>query len=223
MRLTRAKLRRLVIEAVSDVEAAEITSALKQAGGAADKEVIDKALAAAKEKEADEEEEVSDDDLAAIGVGKLEDGDYYLNPANESRVRRMILDVLLEGKKGEEPAHFGSGKNVTVFGYKTKHFDICLSATNLFNDLKKQLNAKGVSLDGVEKMVKKAARISDQIFGLEKRVVKKGTATKKECDRARELNAELKDCLKHVLGSDTNSRLNYMPMHIREITKRKEK
>ena len=98
-----------------------------------------------------------------------------------------------------------------------------MSATNLFNDLKKQLNTKGVDLDGIEKMVKKAARISDQIFGLEKRVVKRGTATKQECDRARELNVQLKDCLKHVLGGDTNKKLSYMPMHIREITKRKEK
>ena len=141
---------------------------------------------------------------------------------SEQQIRRLVQEIVIkEAKQKDLPAHFGGGKNITVFGYKTKHFDICLSAVNLFEDLKKKL--KGVNLDGIKDMVAKAAKLSDQIFGLEKRVVKRDSATKKECDKARELNDQLMMCLKKILGKDTGKKTGYMKMHIREITKRKEK
>ena len=37
----------------------------------------------------------------------------------------------------EIPSHFGSGKEITVKGYETKHFDICASAVSLFTKLDK--------------------------------------------------------------------------------------
>ena len=136
--------------------------------------------------------------------------------------RRQLKELILQvAKKLDVPSHFGGGKNISIYRYKPKHVDICLSAVNLFEDLKKKL--KGVKLAGVEKTITKAARLSDQIFGIEKRVVKRGSSTAKECDRARELNTELKDVLKGVLGSTARDKLGYMTMHIREITKRKTK
>ena len=136
--------------------------------------------------------------------------------------RKQLREIILqEAKKIDVPAHFGGGSNLTVFGYKTKNFDICLSAVKLFEDLKKRL--KGTKLEGVEKSVAKAARLSDQIFGIEKRVVKRGASTQEECDRAAELNRDLKSIVKSVLGASANDKLGYMKMHMREITKRKEK
>ena len=137
---------------------------------------------------------------------------------NLRQLRRIILE---EAEKAKLPAHFGGGKNINVFGYKTKHFEICASAVMLFEELKEEL--KGVKLEGVKDMVVKAAKLSDQIFGLEKRVVKRGSATKQECDRARELNDQLKVCMKKILGAKSTKKLGYMSMHIREITKRKQK
>ena len=136
--------------------------------------------------------------------------------------RKQLRNLILhEAKKMDVPAHFGGGKNITVFGYKTKHYDICLSAVNLFEDLKEKL--KGVNLEGVEKSIVRAAKLSDQIFGIEKRVVKRGSSTSEECDKSRALNNELKDVLKGVLGNAAREKLGYMTMHVREITKRKDK
>ena len=146
----------------------------------------------------------------------------------EQKFPSEVIDLPSEGKLYPEGHPCKDGK--IEIKYMTAKEEDILTSANLIKKglvidrlLSSLVVTKGVNLDGVEKMVKKAARISDQIFGLEKRVVKRGAATKKECDKGRELNAELKDCLKHVLGSETNSRLGYMPMHIREITKRKEK
>ena len=136
--------------------------------------------------------------------------------------RKQLRNIILqEAKKLDVPSHFGGGKNISVFGYKTKHFDICLSAVNMFEELKEKL--KGVDLEGVEKSITKAAKLSDQIFGIEKRVVKRGSSTTEECDKSRLLNNELKDLLKGVLGNSAREKLGYMTMHIREITKRKAK
>jgi len=136
--------------------------------------------------------------------------------------RKQLRNLILqEAKKMDVPAHFGGGRNINVFGYKTKHFDICLSAVNLFEDLKGKL--KGVNFAGVEKSIVKAAKLSDQIFGIEKRVVKRGSSTSEECDKSRALNNELKDVLKGVLGNAAREKLGYMTMHVREITKRKDK
>tara|TARA_A100001011_G_scaffold400259_1_gene513621 strand:- start:12876 stop:13586 length:711 start_codon:yes stop_codon:yes gene_type:complete len=234
-KLSRRQLRQLINEeahAVVSKDAIQkaIIDTLNAEGGAAGLAPLVKAVKALANDDLELPEDLKDADdakyeeiiVSTPNVKKHAMTDYIeMTGLSESNIRRIIRDVLNEGKDEDVPAHFGSGKDITVFGYKTKHFEICLSATNLFNELKDRLNKS--KLDGVEKLIKKAAKISDQIFGLEKRVVKRGTATKAECDRSRELFAELKDCLRHVLGSDTNKKLSYMPMHIREITKRKEK
>jgi len=136
-----------------------------------------------------------------------------------SLLRQILAEEVEKAKK--LPSHFGSGKNITVFGYRTKHFDICLSAEVLFKDIKDEL--KGVNLDGVKKMVAKAAQLSDKIFGIEKRVVNRGSATKEECNQSEELNDQLKACMKKILGDKTTKKIGYMSMHLREIRKRKDK
>ena len=39
------------------------------------------------------------------------------------------------------PDHFGGGENIDIFGYQTKHFDICKSAVTLYNKLKENEEA----------------------------------------------------------------------------------
>mgnify|MGYP001481861323 FL=1 len=67
----------------------------------------------------------------------------------------------------EIPSHFGSGKEITVKGYETKHFDICASAVSLFTKLDKVDNEEAT------KYIVEAAKGIDHIFEMEKAVVNK--------------------------------------------------
>ena len=67
----------------------------------------------------------------------------------------------------EIPSHFGSGKEITVKGYETKHFDICASAVELFTKLDKVDNEEAT------KYIVEAAKGIDHIFEMEKAVVNK--------------------------------------------------
>ena len=46
----------------------------------------------------------------------------------------------------DAPEHFGGGENLDVFGYQTKHFDICKSATTLYEKLIQNEDDKDLSL-----------------------------------------------------------------------------
>ena len=83
-----------------------------------------------------------------------------------------LKDLLYEqevDKKPEHkiPSHFGSGKEITVKGYKTNHFDICASAVELFGKLDKVDNEEAT------KLIVEAAKDMDMVFQLEKAVVRK--------------------------------------------------
>jgi len=86
-----------------------------------------------------------------------------------------LKDLLIEqedfkvDKKPEHdiPSHFGSGKEITVKGYETKHFDICASAVSLFTKLDKVDNEEAT------KYIVEAAKGIDHIFEMEKAVVNK--------------------------------------------------
>ena len=137
---------------------------------------------------------------------------------SRSQLRNLISE---EAKKAKLPGHFGSGKNIDVYGYKTKHFEICLSAVNLFEELKKKL--KGINLKGIKVQVAEAAKITDKIFAIEKRVVKNNKSTEKDIEAALELNGQFKHAVKKIFAEDAVKKIAYMPMHLKEITKRKEK
>ena len=42
----------------------------------------------------------------------------------------------------DAPEHFGGGENIDIFGYQTKHFDICRSAVTLYEKLRENEEAK---------------------------------------------------------------------------------
>ena len=46
------------------------------------------------------------------------------------KLKTLLVEQEQENKYPENaPKHFGGGENLDVFGYQTKHFDICKSAT----------------------------------------------------------------------------------------------
>jgi|GEM_PF-1615774 len=74
-------------------------------------------------------------------------------------------------KGGQVPAHFGSGKNIEVFGYETKNFDICGTAVKEFEaavDIMKD------SKELEKESLAYCAKYVDNLFGIEKVVVEGG-------------------------------------------------
>ena len=67
-------------------------------------------------------------------------------------------------KEQKIPDHFGGGENIDIFGYQTKHFDICRSAVTLYEKLKENEEAKDLIVESAKDM--------DHLFEMEKQVVK---------------------------------------------------
>ena len=81
-------------------------------------------------------------------------------------IKLKSLLVEQENKyPADAPEHFGGGENLNVFGYQTKHFDICKSATTLYEKLIQNEEAK--------ELVIQTAKDFDHLFEMEKQVVAK--------------------------------------------------
>ncbi len=78
------------------------------------------------------------------------------------------------------PAHFGSGHNIDVFGYETKHFDVCLAAVNEFERVIGliELEEDGKAKSKMKETTKYAAMFVDNVFGVEKDAVSDGFVLK---------------------------------------------
>jgi len=130
-----------------------------------------------------------------------------LKSATKRRTRRMIEQAVIDKTI---PDHFDSGKNINVYGYDTKHFDICASAVTLF-----ETELSGAKFLGTEKMIVDAAKITDKIFAIEKRIVRRGYSEYEECEETQELHDEFKDVVKDVLVEDYSDKITFMKMHVR--------
>ena len=73
--------------------------------------------------------------------------------------------ILKESEAGE----------LNVYGYQTQHFDICPAATSLFKRI-----LDGELGDLSEIAIKNMAKINDQLFLLEKKVIEKGQASEQQ-------------------------------------------
>ena len=81
-------------------------------------------------------------------------------------IKLKTLLVEQENKyPADAPEHFGGGENIDIFGYQTKHFDICRSAVTLYEKLKQNEEAK--------ELVIQSAKDMDHLFEMEKQVVAK--------------------------------------------------
>ena len=78
----------------------------------------------------------------------------------------LKLKTLLKEENNypaDAPEHFGSGKNIDIFGFQTKHFDICGTAVVLYNKLKEN--------DEHKDLIVASAKEMDHLFEMEKQVV----------------------------------------------------
>ena len=80
------------------------------------------------------------------------------------KLKTLLVEQEQENKYPEDaPKHFGGGENIDIFGYQTKHFDICKSATTLYEKLIQNEEAKD--------LIVKTAKDFDHLFEMEKQVV----------------------------------------------------
>ena len=219
MKILREELATVTGDAIEDA----VMSVLSDEGGAAGLEPIEDALTDLEDDDVSSPDESIEDLINGVpGVKRHTDGDYIDTTQLESRViritkqqlRRLIEQVVIDKTV---PEHFGSGENIDVYGYDTKHFDICRSAVTLFED-----SLADAEFLGTEKMIVEAAKMADKIFAIEKRVVSKGYSELEECEEAVELHDKFKECVKNILVEDYTDKIGFMKMHVKEITKREE-
>jgi hypothetical protein len=95
-------------------------------------------------------------------------------------IKLKTLLVEQENKyPADAPEHFGGGENIDIFGYQTKHFDICRSAVTLYEKLKQNEEAK--------ELVIQSAKDMDHLFEMEKQVVAQEPLDHDPIDHAIEL------------------------------------
>ena len=72
-------------------------------------------------------------------------------------IKTLVNEVINE-EDNETPSHFGGGENISVFGYDTKHFDICNSAVILFEKLIKVIDAQSEKTEKVKKRIREKVK-----------------------------------------------------------------
>lgn len=108
--------------------------------------------------------------------------------------------------------------NLDVFGYPTKHFEICPGAQALFQNL--------VSVPPTEEtvgMIRSMAQIADNVFEIEKNVLAKEKATPEELETATVLVEDFYDVLEEVVEemAEESAKMNadFMNNHLEIISK----
>ena len=80
------------------------------------------------------------------------------------KLKTLLVEQEQDSKyPSDAPKHFGSGENIDIFGFQTKHFDICGSAVSLYNKLKEYDEHKELIIESAKEM--------DHLFEMEKQVV----------------------------------------------------
>jgi len=98
------------------------------------------------------------------------------------KLKTLLVEQEQENKYPEDaPKHFGGGENIDIFGYQTKHFDICKSAVTLYEKLREYDDEK------VKELVLITAKDFDHLFEMEKQVVAQEPLDHDPIDHAIEL------------------------------------
>ena len=135
-----------------------------------------------------------------------------------------LKDLLYEQEVDKDsshkiPDHFGSGKEITVKGYKTNHFDICASAVELFTKLDK------VEDEEATEYIIEAAKGMDHIFEMEKAVVRKEALNHDPIKHGIELTNTVSFQLGYVAkitGEDFMKETLFIPAHIMVMIERQD-
>jgi hypothetical protein len=105
--------------------------------------------------------------------------------------------------------------SLDIFGYKTKYFQICPGAINLFQNL--------IKMDGIPQddygMIRSAAGIADNIFKIEYDVINRGSSTYDEVEEAVVLLDDFKDVMGEIKKDipQLEMDLSFMNNHIVKI------
>ena len=117
----------------------------------------------------------------------------------------------------DAPDHFGKGENLNVFGYQTKHFDICKSATTLYEKLIQNEEAKD--------LVIQTAKDFDHLFEMEKQVVRGEEVDHDPIEHGVEIVNIISFQLGRVaeiINDDFERDTNFLKLHLMEIINRKK-
>ena len=94
--------------------------------------------------------------------------------AEDAAMKKSALGMAMYGKKAKMDEAEGQ---VNVFGYQTKHFDICPGAQSLY----KKITDEKLKDDAI-----KSAKLQDALFAMEKRALKSG-ASKEDVEKAQKI------------------------------------
>jgi hypothetical protein len=119
---------------------------------------------------------------------------------------------------GEVPAHFGSGRNIDVFGYQTQHFDICGAAVKEFEAAVEIMqNAK----ESEKESLARCAKYVDGLFGIEKLVVENSSADDANFYEA--VSDIMSASIYNYRAEMSINLFSFVPQHLKEIAVRMEK
>ena len=119
---------------------------------------------------------------------------------------------------GKVPAHFGSGKNINVFGYQTENFDICATAVKEFESA---IQIMDNGKETYKESLAKCAKYIDNLFGIEKYVVENGDA---EDSNFYEAISDIMSASIYNYRAEMSINLfSFVPQHLKEIAARMEK
>ena len=105
------------------------------------------------------------------------------------------------------------GMEIDVLGYKTKNFTLCPGAVATFNHLMEM--PLGEDTVG---MIRSAAQVADNVFGIEKEIIEKGTATEEQLKEAKILVEDFKDIMEEIDEEVMMQHdVSYMDGHITKI------
>ena len=119
---------------------------------------------------------------------------------------------------GKVPAHFGSGKNIEVFGYQTENFDICATAVKEFESAMEIMqNAK----ESEKESLARCAKYVDGLFGIEKQVVENsGTDDANFYEAVSDI---MSASIYNYRAEMSINLFSFVPQHLKEIAIRMEK
>lgn len=153
---------------------------------------------------------------------KIEDAKKWAKENGFDRLRVSNIDMEKTpdftktfAKGGEVPSHFGSGKNINVFGYETMHFDICGKAVQEFESaIIKLENASELEKEALSK----CAMYVDDIFMEEKLVVENNYASSGNLNNV--ISLGMTAMVYNYKGGMSVNLFSFLPMHIEVVAKR---
>jgi hypothetical protein len=153
-----------------------------------------------------------DTDFRGINLAEpnLEDAcwDGYIAVGLKPMGDKMVPNCVPESENMQE-----QGMEIDVLGYKTKNFTLCPGAVATFNHLMEM--PLGEDTVG---MIRSAAQVADNVFGIEKEVIEKGTATEEQLKEAKILVEDFKDIMEEIDEEVMMQHdVSYMDGHIAKI------